>query len=217
MLKRLHADTRGYTVADAVTGLVLLALTIVSLYQVMIPSFALWRNSDERIARQQDVRLAIDRMARALHESNAAFGFLRAYNCAGPSQNENCSAIGFVTARDNNCSGLFQYVPGTGSPNWQAAIYVWWDTASGELRQHCAVGTTPGPTLPAGLLPFTVIGRQLSRVSFTLCNPCSPPLASTNPVAVALAFEERATTASRPTYRYQTKFYNQTVFLPMNR
>ena len=44
MLKRFLADQRGYSVADAVTGLVLLALTIVSLYQVMIPSFALWRN-----------------------------------------------------------------------------------------------------------------------------------------------------------------------------
>lgn len=206
---------RGYSAADAVTGLVLLTLTIVSLYQVMIPSFALWRNSDERIARQQDVRLALDRLARSLHESSVAFGFLRGYNCSGPSQNENCTAIGFVTAREN-CTGQFRYT-GAGTPNWQAAVYIWWDATSGELRQYCAVGSNPAPTLPLGLSPFTIVGQQLSQVSFTLCNPCSPVTPSTSPVALAVALEERATTATRPTYRYQTNFFNQTIFLPVNR
>jgi len=218
VLRRFLADDRGYSAADAVTGLVLLALTIVSLYQVMIPSFALWRNSDERIARQQDVRLAIDRIARGLHEATLEFGRMRVYNCTGAGANENCSAIGFVTTRDNNCAGQFQYVPGTGMPEWRAVVYVWRDAATSELRWYCdTLSTQPDPTLPAGLGPYTVIGTRLTLASFTLCNPCAPtPVGSVNPIAVAVAFQEQAATASRPTYRYQTNFYNQTIFLPMN-
>ena len=222
MLRRFLADDRGYSAADAVTGLVLLALTIVSLYQVMIPSFALWRNSDERIARQQDVRLAIDRIARGLHEATLEFGRMRVYNCTGAGANENCSAIGFVTARDNNCAGQFQYVPGTGMPEWRAVVYVWRDAATMELRWHCDINDLdemPDAALPSDLdqRPLAVIGSRLSLVSFTLCNPCAPtPVGSVNPIAVAVAFQEQAATASRPTYRYQTNFYNQTIFLPMN-
>lgn len=218
MLKHhLANDEEGYTSVDAITGLVLLALTIVSLYQVMIPSFALWRNSDERVARQQDVRLAIERVSRALHEATLEFGRIRAYTAGGNLCTENCPAIGFVTAR-TSCTGEFQYVPNTGLPAWQGVIYVWRDAGTRQLRWYCATATTmPATALPVGLAPFTVIGSELSLVSFTLCNPCSPtPVGSVNPVAVAVAFREEAATASRPTYRYQTSFYNQTIFLPMN-
>jgi len=233
VLKRFLADQRGYSVADAVTGLVLLALTIVSLYQVMIPSFALWRNSDERIARQRDVRLAIDRMARALHESSSAFGLLRAYNCNPFGSNQNCLAIGFVTARTSNCTGPFQAPPPAGVPIWQAVIYMVTapdptDPTQIQLRQYCDSSAVP-PVGPAVSLPdlssipcpsltppttCTVIGRRLSQVSFTLCSPCMGT--GGNRTAVAISLEEQAATASRPTYRYQTSFYNQTIFLPMN-
>jgi len=211
VLRRLLTEQRGYSAVDAVTGLVLFALSLVSVYQVMIPSFAMWRNSDERIARQQDVRLAMDRMSRDLRESTLALNRLRAYNCAGPSANQNCSAIGFVTARDSNCDGNFQ-LTGSADPNWQAVIYVWFDPASLELRRRCDTSTTlPVTTWPPVLTPSTVIGRRIILMAFTLL-----PVGNPNPTSVAIAIREQATTASRPTYRYQTNFYNQTVFLPRN-
>ncbi len=210
MLKKLSVDVHGYSSADTIVGLVLFALTIVSLYQVMIPSFALWRNSDERIARQQDTRLAVDRIARDLHESTVKFGRIRAYNCGGPAANENCAAIGFVTARDSNCTGTFQLTP-TGEPFWRGVIYIWLDVPSRELRRACA----PDATMPALSLPpfieYSVIGKELMLASFTLA-----PAGNSNPTTVAVALQEQAATASRPTYRYQTNFYNQTIFLPLN-
>ncbi len=211
LLRKFLANQRGYSAVDVVTGMVLLALSMVSLYQVMIPSFALWRNSDERIARQQDVRLAIDRLSRDLHESTLSLGRLRVYNCAGPSTNQNCSALGFATARDSQCGGAFQLTE-SGEPNWQAVFYVWLDTGTNELRRYCDTSTTlPAVVLPSPLTPFDVVGRHLVLAAFTL-----QPVGSPNPRSVAIALQEQATTASRPTYRYQTNFYNETVFLPMN-
>ena len=205
MLRKHIGQEHGYALVDAVTGLVLFALTILSVYQVFIPTFALWRNSDERIVRQQDVRLVIDRLARDLHETTTSFGRLKVYTAAAGCTGAYEGCIGFVTARDSTCAGTFQLAP-SGDPNWQATIYVWRDTASNELRRRCEPGTiSPVGTWPPSLTPSAVIGRRVIQASFAL-----------QLGGIAISLREQASTASRPTYRYQTTFFTQTTLLPQN-
>ncbi len=194
----------GATSVDLIMAVVLLSLVLIVVYQVFIPVFALSSNTDERLNRQQDVRLALDRLARDLHEGTAATGRLRVYSpgtgCTG--SYEGC--IGFVTARDG-CAGDFRVVGG--APNWQGTIYVWRDVAANELRRRCDTTTAfPIPAWPPALTPYTVIGREVVEVSFTL-----------RPDGVQVSLRERAVTATRSSRRYQTEFRNQTVFVPQNR
>jgi hypothetical protein len=205
MLRKHIGQEHGYALVDAVTGFVLFALSVVSIYQVFIPTFALWRNSDERIVRQQDVRLVIDRLARDLHETTASSDRLQVYTAAEGCTGAYEGCIGFVTARDNTCAGVFQLAP-SGDPNWQATIYVWRDTASNELRRRCQEGTIlPVGTWPPTLTPYTVIGRRVIQASFALESG-----------GIAISVREQASTASRPTYRYQTSFFTRTIFVPQN-
>jgi len=201
----------GYVLADVLVGLVLLGLVILTVYRVYLPTFALSRSLNDRLGGQQDVRLAIDRVARHLHETTLAFGRFRVYppksGCTGPYD----GCIGFVTARTPNCTGPFQLVDS--APHWQAVIYLWRDTGSNELRLRCDPSTTfPAAMWPATLDPYTVIGTNVVTASFSL-----EPAGSPTPTSIAIALEEQASTPARPTSQYQTAFFNETVFLPQNR
>jgi type II secretory pathway component PulJ len=202
---------RGYSIVDVLVGLVLLALVILSIYQLYLPTFRLSQNIHEGLETQQDVRLAIDRVARALHETSTAFGRVRLYGAESGCTGAYEGCIGFVTARDAQCAGAFQLVGG--APDWQATMYVWRDTASNELRLRCdASSTFPVSTWPPTLDPYSVIGTKVVSASFTL-----QPVESPVPTAIAVALQEQAATASPQTSRYHTKTFNQTVFLPQNR
>jgi hypothetical protein len=206
-VRRLGTE-QGYSIVDVLVALVMLALLLLSIYRLYIPTFALSQNLHEGLEAQQDVRLGLDRVSRALHETTTAFGRLRVYGpqagCAGAF--EGC--IGFVTARDT-CTGPFRLVGG--APDWQATIYVWRDTESNELRLHCDAGSTfPVGAWPPPLEPHVVIGTRVVAASFAL-QPAEGPV----PAAISLALQEQA--SSRSTSRYHTSSFNRTVFLPRNR
>ena len=210
-MTRLSSD-RGYLLVDAIVGLALFGFVLLSIYQLYGPTFALSQRIDAQLVAQQDVRLALDRVARAMRETTTAFGRMRAYTpesgCAGVY--EGC--IGFVTARDARCTGAFQLIDG--APDWQATIYLWRDTVSNELRSRCDSNTTFPPMRwpPHVLTPYAVIGTRVVAASFTLL-PAGSPL----PTAVAVALEEQTSAAARPTRRLQSTFFNQTVIVPANR
>ncbi len=207
MPRRPRHWEEGYSSLDLVMGLVLFSLVVLTLYQVFIPTLALSSNTTERLERQQDVRLAIDRLARELHETTLARVTIYNTGCTGAY--EGC--IGYVTAR-SSCAGDFRYtLDASGRPNgfpdWQATVYVWRDTGSNELRRQCDTTTTfPSSTWPPALTPFTVVAREIDQASFTL-------LAT----GVQISVREQAATASRASRRYQTEFLNRTVFVPQNR
>lgn len=199
-------NERGHSLVDVVAGIVLMSLVIMTLYHVFTPTFALSRNSSERLERQQDIRLAIDRVARDIHETaaNRITTYAAGNGCSGTYQ----GCIAFVTPRPN-CSGEFQLAGGF--PNWQATVYIWRDVASNELRRRCDTGTTfPTGTWPPTLTPYTVIGTRIVDAAFTL-----QPAGS--PTSLAIALREQTDAGSRPTRRYRTEFLNQTIFLPQNR
>src|SRR3989441_10545496 len=112
---RRRSTSAGYSLIDITVALMLLGIVFLSIYALYRPTFVLSRDIGGRLAAQQDIRLALDRLARALHETTMAFGRMRVYSpeagCAAPY--EGC--IGFVTARDAGCAGSFQLVGG--APN----------------------------------------------------------------------------------------------------
>ena len=198
---------RGHTLVEVVTGLVLLALVLVAIYRVFIPVFALSRNSSERLTRQQDVRLAIDRMARDLHET--APTRVVVYNAGNGCDGAYQGCIAFVTPR-LSCSGDFQLAGGF--PSWQATIYIWRDIATNELRRRCDETTTFSVTnWPPALTPYTVIGTRIIDATFAL------QLNGSTPAGVSVFLREQAATAAQTSYKYQTEFLSQTVLLPQNR
>lgn len=191
----------GYTVVDLVMGLTLLGLVMLVLYQVFLPTFALSRNTDERLDRQQDVRLAIDRLARLLHETTVLPQRTVIYTTGCSDAYEGC--IGFPTARPA-CAGPFQL--SGGFPLWQATIYVWRDVASSELRLRCDTTTTiPSATWPPMLTPFEVVARHVVHASFARQGN-----------GIEIRLREQAPLSARGVYRYQHEFSNQTVFVPQN-
>lgn len=193
---------QGYSSVDVIMGIVLLSLVILTVYRVFIPAFALSRNTDERLARQQDVRLAIDRLARELHETTLSQSRLVVYSAGCTGAYQGC--IGYATAR-TGCTGSFQLI--NGSPNWQAVIYVWRDTATNELRRRCDTAMTfPALSWPPSLTPHDVVATEVIQAGFALVSG-----------GVEIRLRERAPISSRSSYRYQTEFVNQTVFVPQNR
>ena len=195
---------------DMIVGVVILGVVMLAVYHVSSSTFSLWRGVDDRLATQQDVRLAIDRVARALHETTPAFGRLRVYTvgegCTGTF--EGC--IGFVTARDEQCAGSLQLFDG--APDWQSTIYVWRDTSSNELRLRCDVGKTfPVPTWPPVLEQFIVIGSHVVAASFSL-----EPAGSSSPTSVTVMLEEDTPPSRTPAGKSRATF-NRTVFVPQNR
>ena len=209
-MKRFFAADRGYSLIDVTVGLVLLGIVLLSIYALYRPMFASSRTIGERLAAQQDIRLAIDRVARALHETSVAVGRMKVYSAGAGCTGAYDSCIGFVTARDAECAGSFQLA--AGAPNWQATLYVWRDTASNELRLRCDSSTTfpVGAWPPSPLEPYTVIGTRVVAASFALEPPESP-----TPTSVAMVLEEQIPGALRS--QLQTSLFNQTVFLPQNR
>jgi len=199
---------RGYVIVDALVGLALFGLVILSIYQVFVMAFGLAQRTDDRLVIQQDGRLALDRMARVLHETTLAPGRLRVYPAEAGCTGQYDGCIGFVTARDANCGGLFQLV--NGGPKWQATIYLWRDTASNELRSRCDPSTT-FPAVewpPPALTPHAVIGTRVVGASFTL-----QPVGNAAPSSVAVTLRERVPGASP---RLQGDVYLQTVIVPEN-
>lgn len=198
----------GYLLVDVIVGLGLLGFVLLAIYHLYGSTFILSRDINNRLATQQDVRLALDRVADALRETTAVFGRLSVYSaeagCAGAY--EGC--LGFVTARAPNCAGTFQLIDG--APNWQATLYLWRDTASNELRLRCDPGATfPVVTWPPPALePYTVVGTRVVAASVTL-----QPADSLHPASIAIALQEQAATSSP---RRPATFFNQTIFLPQN-
>jgi len=206
---RRRSGEAGYLLVDLIMGLALFGFVLLSIYHVYGPTFALYQGINSRLSAQQDVRLALDRVARALHETSTAYGRLRVYpaeaGCAGPY--EGC--IGFVTARDSNCAGTFQLM--NGRPNWQSTLYLWRDVASSELRLRCDPGTTfPAVTWPPPAVePYVVVGTHVAAATIT-----AQPEVTPHPTSIAIVLQEQVPASSR---RAPTNFFNETIFLPQNR
>jgi hypothetical protein len=192
-----------------IVGLSLFGFVLLAIYYVYGPTFALNQRIDSRLSAQQDVRLALDRVARSLRETTTAPGRLKVYTeetgCAGGYQ----GCIGFVTARGgDDCRGEFQLIDG--APNWQATLYLWRDTASNELRISCDRGSTfpVDQWPPRNVNPFVVVGTHVVDAAVTL-----RAVEGTRPTAIAIALREEAAG-----YRgAPTNFFNETIFLPQNR
>jgi type II secretory pathway pseudopilin PulG len=207
-MKRLSSE-QGYSLVDVVVGLALFGFVLLSIYQLYTPTFVLSRHIDEQLVAQQDVRLALDRVARAMHETTSAFGRMRAYTAESGCVGTYEACIGFVTARNAKCSGAFQLIGG--GPDWQATIYLWRDTASNELRLRCDPTTTfpsvkwPPPTLA----PYMAVGTHIVAASITF-----RPSGSPNPTALSVVLQEQVSPSSP---RYQKGFFSRTIFVPQNR
>jgi len=202
----------GYAMVDVIMGLVLFGLVIVAVYQVFLPAFALSRSGNDRLAAQQDIRLAVDRVARQLHETTLAVGRIRVYPPAAGCTAGYEGCIGFVSARRGDCTGPFQLRGG--APDWQATIYIWRDTAANELRWRCdrSSGFPAAHWPPPSLAPYTVIGRQVAAASFAL-----EPAGSENPMAVEIALREQPPAGARRPVALRSELFRSTVFAPENR
>jgi hypothetical protein len=198
----------GYLLVDLIVGLSLFGFVLLAIYYVYGPTFALNQGINSRLSAQQDVRLALDRVARSLRETTTAPGRLKVYTeetgCTGGYQ----GCVGFVTARSDDCKGTFQLIDG--APNWQATLYLWRDTASNELRLSCDRQTTfPVDSWPPRALnPFVVVGTRVVGLAVTL-----QETEGGRPTSIAIALREQAAG-----YRgAPTNFLNETIFLPQNR
>lgn len=196
----------GFLLVDLIVGLSLFGVVLLAIYQLYSSTFSVSRDINNRLATQQDVRLTLDRVARPLRETT--LGRLRAYpadaGCSGAY--EGC--LGFVTARDTNCTGDFQLIDG--APNWQATMYLWRDTASNELRLRCDPGTTfPAVAWPPPRLePYAVVGTHVVAASVTL-----QPAGTLHLASIAIAIREQVPASrSRP----QLTFSAETTFLSQN-
>ncbi len=203
------SGAQGYSLIDLTVGLLLLGIVLLSVYALYRPTFTLSRDLGEQLAAQQDVRLATDRVARAIQESTTGFGRLMIYPAQDGCARVYEGCIGFVTARADTCAGTFHLVGG--APDWQATIYVWRDVVSNELRLRCDTTTTfPAETWPPPALePFTVIGTRVIAASFALEPPDSP-----TPTSVAIKLEERV--SHLPRGRGSKTLVNRTVIVPRN-
>src|SRR5262249_39234996 len=159
---RAPSRESGYLLVDMIVGLSLFGFVLLAIYYVYGPTFALNQRIDSRLSAQQDVRLALDRVARSLRETTTAPGRLKVYTdesgCTGGYQ----GWIGFVPPRGGDeCRGTFRLIDG--APDWQATLYLWRDTASNELRLSCdRESTFPVDKWPPRTLnPFVVIGTHV--------------------------------------------------------
>jgi hypothetical protein len=206
---RRRSSAGGYFLIDVVVALGLFSFVVLWIYRMFGPTFALYQGITSRLSADEDVRLALDRVARALHETTTASGRLKVYAAA-----DGCSIVyegclAFVTARDADCRGAFQLI--NGAPNWQATLYVWRDTGSKELRLRCESGTT-FPTdkwPPPHLEPWVVIGTHVVAARIT-----AQPGGSPRPTSIGISLEEEA---RAPSAQAPVALFNETVILPQNR
>lgn len=207
----LRGRDAGYAMIDVIMGLVLFGLVVIAIYQLFLPAFAYSRSANERLAVQQDARLAVDRLTRPLHETTLVPGRIRIYSDRAGCGGEFEGCIGFVTARSDGCAGPFQLQ--NGAPEWRAAIYVWREAGANELRIRCDPGTTfPAPRWPPPTLsPYAVIGTRVVAASFELL-----PVGDAVPAAIAVTLQERLTAV--PGHgREAADVFTHTVFVPENR
>lgn len=166
---------------------------MVGVYQVFVPVLLFARSSNDRLAVQQDVRLAMDRMARDLRESQMAVSRLRVYGG---------TAIGLVTTRPG-CSGPFQVDAGSGTPDWQAVIYIVRDAPSGELRRYCDTTSTFTAAAPVVAGAYNLMARNVQAITFTKNE--APEVQG----SVTIELHER-------TPRGESNRYIRTEFVPLN-
>ncbi len=183
----------GFAAVDVIVALAVSTLVMVGIYQVFVPVLLFARSSNDRLAVQQDVRLAMDRMARDLRESQMAVSRLRVYGV---------TAIGLVTARPG-CSGPFQVDAGSGTPDWQAVIYIVRDAPSGELRRYCDTTSTFTAAAPVVAGAYNLMARNVQAVTFTKNEPPGVP------GSVTIELHER-------TPRGESNRYIRTEFVPLN-
>ena len=154
---RSNGASRGFLFIDLMVGMAVFTLVLVGIYQVFIPVLKFARSTNERLSVQQDVRLAMDRMARDVRESSMARRIRTYPDGGGP-------AIGMVTARAG-CSGSFAIDQPSGRPYWQGIIYIVFDAASGEVRRYCDASTTIPGAAPATTSPYTNPEQAASRLN----------------------------------------------------
>ncbi|MGH2454501.1 MAG: PilW family protein [bacterium] len=175
---------------DLMASMAIFALVTAGIYQVFIPFLKMARSTNERLAVQQDTRLAMDRMARDLRESIVAR--LRVYGGG--------TAIGFASPRPG-CTGAFTVDAPSGKPFWQATVYIVRDAPSGEVRAYC--DATP-PLFPAAAPvttgPYRVLADNVQLLSFVQ----SPSFDS-----ISIELHER-------TPRGDADRYIRTEFVPQN-
>ena len=186
--------TSGFAAVDLIVGLAVSTLVMVGVYQVFVPVLLFARSSNDRLSVQQDVRLAMDRMARDLRESQMAVSRLRIYGG---------TAIGLVTARPF-CTGPFAINAGSGTPDWQAVIYIVRHAPSGELRRYCDTTSTFTAAAPVVVGAYNLMARNVQAVTFT---PDAPTISAATSVTIAL--HER-------TPRGEANRYIRTEFVPLN-
>jgi len=199
----------GYFLVDVIVALGLFSFILLSIYQIYGPTFALYQGINSRLSAEQDVRLALDRVARALHETTTGPGRLRVYTVEAGCTGAYDGCLGFVTARDADCAGTFQLIDG--APDWQATLYLWRDTASNELRLRCDPGTTfPAVKWPPPRLePSVVVGTHVVAASIT-----AHPEGTPRPASIAIVLQEQVLAPSR---RAPATLFNETIFMPQNR
>lgn len=143
---------------DLVTSMAIFALVTAGVYQVFIPFLKMASSTNERLAVQQDVRLAMDRIARDLRESTAALGRFRIYGGG--------TAIGAVSARPT-CTGAFTIDEASGRPLWQAMVYIVRDAPSEEVRAYCDTTSTFAAAAPVTTGPYRVLADNVQALAFT--------------------------------------------------
>jgi hypothetical protein len=143
---------------DLVASMAIFALVTAGVYQVFIPFLKMAQSTSERLAVQQDARLAMDRIARDLRESTVAVGRFQVYGGG--------TAIGLVSARPS-CTGAFTVDAISGRPLWQAMIYVVRDAASEEIRAYCDTASTFAAAAPVTSGAFRVLANDVEALTFT--------------------------------------------------
>jgi len=172
---------------DLVVGMAVFALVTAGVYQVFIPVLKFAHSTNERLSVQQDVRLAMDRMARDMRESDMSR--LQVYPGG--------TAIGLVTARAG-CSGAFTVDAASGRPLWQAMVYIVRDAPSGEVRRYCDTASPFYAPAPVTSGPYRVLAGNVQALTFTL-----------NADSVTIDLHER-------TPRGDAERYIRTEFVPQN-
>jgi type II secretory pathway pseudopilin PulG len=141
---------------DLVAAMAIFAVVTAGIYQVFIPFLKMARSTSERLAVQQDARLAMDRMARDLRETTV--GRFQIYGGG--------TAIGVVSARPS-CTGAFTVDATSGRPLWQAMIYIVRDAPSQEVRAYCDAASTFAAAAPVTTGPYRVLAGNVQALTFT--------------------------------------------------